>query len=54
MEKQQTKKREKNDDLSKNHSQRIAYRKRVQDDKERDEELKEYLKDTDGANPRVG
>ncbi len=36
--------KEKNDDLSKNHQYKIKYRKRVQEDKEKEEEVKEYQK----------
>jgi hypothetical protein len=31
------------EDLSKNHEQRIRYRRRMQEDKEREKELKEYV-----------
>lgn len=41
------------DDLSKNHEQRIRYRKRLQEDKEREEELKDFIKDNNGTTPRL-
>lgn len=36
------KKREKSDDLSKNHSDKVKYRKRIQEDREKEKELKEF------------
>ena len=37
-------KREKSEDLSRNHEQRIKFRKRLQDDREREKEMKEWEK----------
>ena len=38
--------------LSRNHSKDVKYRKRVQEEKEAEEEIKDYVED-DTANPRV-
>lgn len=40
---EKSKKKAKNEDLSRNHEFRIKYRKRLQDDMEREKELKEWL-----------
>lgn len=41
-----SRKKEKNEDLSKNHSKSIRFRIRVQKDKEAKDEIKEYIDDT--------
>ena len=45
MQKHKTKKLEKNEELSRNHTHRIKYRKRIQEDKEHTHEVQQYLKD---------
>ena len=51
MKKQQTtKKSEKNQDMSLNHSKSVRFRKRIQEDKEQEKELKEFI---DGNNPTI-
>lgn len=42
-----TLKQDKDDFLSKNHNHAIKFRKRVQEDFEKEQELKEYLKDAE-------
>ena len=46
-------KKKENEALSLNHGKDLKFRKRMQDDKERDEELKEFLKEDDNKSPRV-
>ena len=39
--------------FSKNHNHSIKYRKRIEEAKEKEQEVKEYLKDKDGTPPRM-
>jgi hypothetical protein len=43
------KKTDKNPDLSLNKGKNIRFRKRIQEDKEKQEEVKEYLKEEDAG-----
>ena len=47
-----SKKNEDSAGLSRNHAKDVKYRKRVQEEKEAEEEIKDYVED-DTANPRV-
>ena len=47
-----SRKNEDSSGLSRNHSKDVKYRKRVQEEKEAEEEIKDYVED-DTANPRV-
>ena len=47
-----TRKNENDSGLSRNHAKDVKYRKRVQVEKEAEEEIKEYVED-ETANPRV-
>ena len=47
-----SRKKENDSGLSLNHSKDVKYRKRVQEEKEAEEEIKDYVED-DTANPRV-
>lgn len=46
---EKTWKSEKEEFLSKNHNHAIKYRKRVQEEQEAEQELKQFLKDTDAG-----